>query len=226
MSAWKRDTPHSFALSSESLYASSLLGPPDDIAKCSKLVVSCALGFVRTDLRLGIIVDLMRRLMEFHRVMRAISLSFAVLVSSTALCNAQQRPYELKAADRSAQSLGKEQLLAPEDLVSLLRSSRSKPLILNVGPRMLYAQAHITGAEFIGPGSDAQAIEALKLRVNKLPKTASMVLYCGCCPWEHCPNVAPAYEELRSLGFTNVKVLYIPTNFGVDWVHKGYPTER
>jgi thiosulfate/3-mercaptopyruvate sulfurtransferase len=123
-------------------------------------------------------------------------------------------------------SIPKEQLLTPEDLVKTLQSTGPKPLILNIGPRMLYAQAHIPGAEFIGPGSDAQGIEALKQRVKGLPKTKSIVLYCGCCPWAHCPNVEPAFKELRSLGFTKVKVLFIATNLGVDWVYKGYPTEK
>jgi len=129
-------------------------------------------------------------------------------------------------SDPNAQAIGKAQLLAPEDLVKTLQSNGPKPLILNVGPRMLYSQAHIPGAEFIGPGSEAQGIEALKQRVKSLPKTKYIVLYCGCCPWQHCPNVEPAYKLLRSMGFTRVKVLYIPTNIGVDWVYKGYPTVR
>lgn len=123
-------------------------------------------------------------------------------------------------------ALGKEQLLAPEELVKILQSPGTKPLILNIGPWMLYSQARIPGAEFIGPGMEPQSIQALKKRVNGLPKTTSMVLYCGCCPWIHCPNVEPAYQALRSLGFTKVKVLYIATNLGVDWVYKGYPTTR
>ena len=129
-------------------------------------------------------------------------------------------------SDPNAQAIGKAQLFAPEDLVKTLQSNGPKPLILNVGPRMLYSQAHIPGAEFIGPGSEAQGIEALKQRVKSLPKTKNIVLYCGCCPWQHCPNVEPAYKLLRSMGFTRVKVLYIPTNIGVDWVYKGYPTVR
>jgi thiosulfate/3-mercaptopyruvate sulfurtransferase len=125
-----------------------------------------------------------------------------------------------------AQPLGKDQLITPEELLKTIQSSGPKPLILNVGPSMLYMQAHIPGAEFIGPGSEPQGIQALKQRVKSLPKTTSIVLYCGCCPWAHCPNVEPAYRQLRSMGFTKVKVLYIATNLGVDWVYKGYPTVR
>jgi hypothetical protein len=28
------------------------------------------------------------------------------------------------------------------------------------------------------------------------------------------------------MGFTKVKVLYIPGNFGMDWVEKGYPVAK
>jgi hypothetical protein len=36
----------------------------------------------------------------------------------------------------------------------------------------------------------------------------------------------PAYKTLHSLGFTNVKALYVTNNFGADWVDKGYPTAK
>lgn len=120
----------------------------------------------------------------------------------------------------------KESLITPDDLVKTLQTSFTKPLILSVGPRVLYLQAHITGAELIGPMSEVASSEVLKQRVKNLPKSQEIVIYCGCCPWSHCPNVAPAYKQLRSMGFTKVKVLYIPTNLGVDWVYKGYPTVR
>jgi thiosulfate/3-mercaptopyruvate sulfurtransferase len=132
----------------------------------------------------------------------------------------------LQAQGPNAFSIGSKNLMQPEDLVKILNSKGQKPLILNVGPRMLYAQAHIPGAEYIGAGSDPQGIVALKQRVKGLKKTTSIVLYCGCCPWSHCPNVEPAFQQLQSMGFTNVKVLYIANNLGVDWVYKGYPTVR
>jgi hypothetical protein len=122
---------------------------------------------------------------------------------------------------------GSAQLIAPEDLVRILQSATAaKPLILNVGPRMLYLQAHIPGAEYIGAGSDARGIEQLRARVKALPRDRFIVLYCGCCPWSHCPNVRPAYGELHAMGFTKVKVLYIADNFGTDWVYKGYPSVK
>jgi hypothetical protein len=38
--------------------------------------------------------------------------------------------------------------------------------------------------------------------------------------------VNPAYDLLRGIGFTNVKVLYLPNNFGADWAYKGYPVAK
>jgi thiosulfate/3-mercaptopyruvate sulfurtransferase len=117
-------------------------------------------------------------------------------------------------------------LVQPSDLSKIVQSTGAKPLIFNIGPRMLFEQAHITGAEFIGPASDPRGLEALKTRVKSVAKTQSIVLYCGCCPWSHCPNVEPAFKQLRALGFTNVKVLYVANNIGTDWVYKGYPTVK
>ena len=117
-------------------------------------------------------------------------------------------------------------LIQPADLAQIIQSKSAKPLILNIGPRMLYVQAHITGSELIGPAADPRAIEVLKARVKSVPKRQAIVLYCGCCPWSHCPNVEPAYKTLRELGFTNVKVLFIANNIGTDWVYRGYPTVR
>ena len=120
---------------------------------------------------------------------------------------------------------GSPQLISPEDLVKVLQSPNSvKPLILNVGPWLLYRQAHIPDAEYIGAGSDKHGLEQLRARVKLLPHNKAIVLYCGCCPWSHCPNVRPAFKELSTMGFTNVKVLYIADNIGTDWVDKGYPT--
>jgi thiosulfate/3-mercaptopyruvate sulfurtransferase len=116
--------------------------------------------------------------------------------------------------------------LSPEDLVHTLAGKGAKPLLLQVGSHMLYVQAHIPASEYVGAGNMQEGIQRLRQRVSSLPKNTEIVLYCGCCPWSHCPNVNPAYEALRQLGFTNVKVLYFANNFGADWVDKGYPIAR
>jgi rhodanese-related sulfurtransferase len=116
--------------------------------------------------------------------------------------------------------------LSIEELVHLLAGKGAKPLLFQVGSHMLYVQAHIPNSEYIGAGNTPEGIQRLRQRVSGLPKNADIVLYCGCCPWDHCPNVNPAYETLQRIGFTNVRVLYIANNFGADWVDKGYPVAR
>lgn len=117
--------------------------------------------------------------------------------------------------------------ITPEELAKILRDKTAeKPAIFQVGFRVLFAQAHIPGSQFAGPGANASGIEALMKAVKPLPSGRPIVLYCGCCPWEKCPNMEPAWTALRTAGFTNVKILYIAKNFGTDWVQKGYPVEK
>ena len=117
-------------------------------------------------------------------------------------------------------------LISPEDLTKMLQSGKEKPLMLQVGSHMLFLQAHIPGSEFVGPGANEAGLQQLRKRVESLPRNKFIILYCGCCPWNHCPNVKPADDALHTMGFTNVKVLYIADNFGTNWVDKGYPTAK
>jgi len=117
-------------------------------------------------------------------------------------------------------------LIQPEELAKIVQARGEKPLILQVGSRVLFQQAHISGSEYIGAASTEAGQQSLKKRVEGLPKNTFIVLYCGCCPWGHCPNAEPADRTLRSLGFIQVKTLYIANNFGTDWVQKGYPTAK
>jgi rhodanese-related sulfurtransferase len=99
------------------------------------------------------------------------------------------------------------------------------PAILYVGPNVLYRSKHIPGSVFAGPGNGAQGIELLKSAAAKLPHDREVVVYCGCCPWDRCPNLKPAVETLRGMGFKNVKVVHLPTGFKVDWVDANLPVE-
>ena len=128
-------------------------------------------------------------------------------------------------AAQSDDAIPAAQLITPDALAKLLPSAH-KPLLLAVGPRSLYAQAHIPGSEYMGAGSSEAGQQKLRERVKSLPKNTAIVIYCGCCPWGHCPNMWPAFQELKALGFTNVKALYITNNFGTDWVDKGYPVAK
>lgn len=125
-----------------------------------------------------------------------------------------------------ASAIPADRLIQPDELAKLIQTGKEKPLMIQVGSHVLYGQAHIPGSEYIGPASTDAGIEQLRQRVASLPKNKLIILYCGCCPWTHCPNVKPADDALQSMRFTNVKVLYIANNFGTDWVDKGYPTAR
>jgi len=133
----------------------------------------------------------------------------------------------LNQAHGQATSLPSSHLINPEELVKVLQAAKGeKPLMFQVGSYVLYAQAHIPGSDYVGPVTSELGLQQLRRRVESLPRTKFIVLYCGCCPWSHCPNVKPADDALRTMGFTNVKVLYLADNFGADWVEKGYPVAK
>jgi len=128
----------------------------------------------------------------------------------------------------SATTIPTDRLMQPAELPPLLSSGSSEkpPVVLQVGSRIFYTEAHIRGSIYAGAGSQPSGLALLEKTVASIPKDKFIVLYCGCCPWNRCPNIAPAFDRLRTLGYTNVKVLYIPNNFGDDWVSKGYPTDK
>ncbi len=113
-------------------------------------------------------------------------------------------------------------VVAPEQLAKNLKS----PLLIHVGFPVLYRSTHIPGSVYAGPGSTAQGVDALKKAVAGQPKDRDIVLYCGCCPMEKCPNIRPAFAALHEMGFTKVRVLSLPTNLKTDWIDKGYPTDK
>ncbi|HEX4081065.1 MAG TPA: rhodanese-like domain-containing protein [Rhizomicrobium sp.] len=117
-------------------------------------------------------------------------------------------------------------LIQPGALADALSSGQAKPVIFQVGFAVLYTEAHIPGAQYAGPTSQVDGADNLRKHAQGLSRGQPIVIYCGCCPWFHCPNVGPAFEQLRAMGFTEVKVLYIANNFGDDWVARGYPVER
>jgi hypothetical protein len=94
---------------------------------------------------------------------------------------------------------GSNQLIQAEELARALKGPR-KPVVLYVGPKSIYAQAHIPGAENIGPVARPEGMEKLRARAASLAKDSPVVIYGGCCPWDHRPNVRPAYAELTRPG--------------------------
>ena len=120
-----------------------------------------------------------------------------------------------------------EQTVQPLELVSELRQEKDPHVsVIYVGVRALYNGGHIPGAVFYGPGSTEQGISELKKYAATLSRNSDLVLYCGCCPLEKCPNLRPAFTALRETGFERLRVLILSTSFSVDWVEKGYPVEK
>jgi rhodanese-related sulfurtransferase len=112
-----------------------------------------------------------------------------------------------------------DQLLEPSVLADKIKTGEAKnTLILNIG-----AVEDIKGATHIGAVNDAANLEKLKTAVATLPKNTELVIYCGCCPFVKCPNIRPAFLELKKAGFTNVKLLNLATNLKTNWIAKGYP---
>jgi thiosulfate/3-mercaptopyruvate sulfurtransferase len=113
-------------------------------------------------------------------------------------------------------------LIQPKELAARLEA---KPVVLQVGPNVLYRSHRIPGAIYAGPGSKPEGLALLRNAVAKLAHDREIVIYCGCCPWDRCPNIQPSLDLLQQLGFSHVKALYIADNFKTNWIDAGYPVE-
>lgn len=112
-------------------------------------------------------------------------------------------------------------LMAPAKLAEQMTTPKDAPLVVSIGPAAL-----ITGSIDIGPASEKENLEKLHALLAKQPKDKAIVIYCGCCPFEHCPNVRPAFTLLKELKLTNAKLLNLTHNIRTDWIDKGYPTNQ
>jgi len=118
------------------------------------------------------------------------------------------------------------QTVQPADLLKELADSKSAPTVVFVGFKRLYTSGHIKGAQYHGNAGNEAGIQELKTWAASLPRSTNLVIYCGCCPMDRCPNLRPAFTALHDLGFTKLRVLMLPTDFAVDWADKGYPFDR
>ena len=111
------------------------------------------------------------------------------------------------------------QLKSPEELAKQIEGpAAEKPVIINVGP-----QAVIKGSLDAGAAHEHGNVANLKGLLAKQDKNKEVVLYCGCCPFEKCPNIRPAFTALKEQGFKNPRLLDIPKNIKTNWIDKGYP---
>ncbi|MEO8859844.1 MAG: rhodanese-like domain-containing protein [Ginsengibacter sp.] len=112
-------------------------------------------------------------------------------------------------------------LTAPSDLAATLKSNKNVPIMFSIGPGAI-----IPNSIDIGMVKYEKNMDKFREQISKLPKTANILIYCGCCPYEHCPDVRPAIALLKNMKFTNYHLLDLPQNIKTDWIAKGYPTKE
>jgi rhodanese-related sulfurtransferase len=117
-------------------------------------------------------------------------------------------------------------VIEPAQLAARLPLKAEGPLVIHTGFAVLYRANHIPGSVYAGPGSQEAGINDLKKAVEGQPKDREIILYCGCCPFDRCPNLRPAFATLREMGFTNIHTVHIAENLRTDWTEKGYPVEQ
>lgn len=109
------------------------------------------------------------------------------------------------------------QLMAPADLAVRIHKG-DPPLIICVGPGGL-----IRGSVETGAAHEQANLDKLKALLAKEDPNREVVIYCGCCPFAHCPNIRPAFNLLTSMHFTHAYLLDLSHNIRVDWIEHGYP---
>jgi len=112
----------------------------------------------------------------------------------------------------------KDELIQPSALAKTIESNKDLPLIYSVGPGVV-----IPHSIDIGMVKDSQNLQKFKNSISKLSRETNIVIYCGCCPFDHCPDVRPAVALLKEMKFTNFHLLNLPDNIKTDWISKGYP---
>lgn len=156
--------------------------------------------------------------------------SFLILISFLVFClflpacnKAQNKPSESENVQVSKSDPWTESdIIMPATLKNELKSD-NKPMLIQMGFKMLYDQSHIPGSVYAGPAFRNDGIEALRSALKDVDRNKEVVLYCGCCKWIDCPNIHPGYKAVKDMGFKNAKLLYLKNTFMIDWVNKGYP---
>jgi thiosulfate/3-mercaptopyruvate sulfurtransferase len=160
---------------------------------------------------------------RFQTLLLASALAVLFAAAATLVSVPQIRGDEKKSIDPWASS----QLLQPAAFAhELVDKYSSVPTVIYVGFRSLYAGGHIPWASFHGTASTEEGLADLKKWADTLPRTTELVIYCGCCPFEKCPNIRPAFRALEKMGFKKMRVLMLPTSFAADWADKGYPMQK
>lgn len=154
------------------------------------------------------------------------AIGLAAVVATALLCLSAAWAGAATQSVTSAEPWTAANTVRPAALVHELASGTDKPVVVCTAPAFLYRNGHVPGASLHGPASAKEGLSDLTKWAQGLSRSTNLVVYCGCCPLDHCPNLQPAFEALRDMGFTHLRVLILPNNFGTDWVDKGYPVEK
>jgi thiosulfate/3-mercaptopyruvate sulfurtransferase len=92
-----------------------------------------------------------------------------------------------------------EAILQPAELAQMLNTS-PKPLVLQTGSHVLFAEAHIAGAEYAGPAGKSEGIEALRARVAGLSKDSLISSIAGAAPGSVARISGRLTQSCRSSG--------------------------
>ena len=114
-----------------------------------------------------------------------IIISFVLIFCLTLpACNkAQNKPSESGDVQISKSDPWNESdLIMPATLNNELKTSE-KPMLIQIGFRMLYDQSHIPGSTFAGPAFRNDGIQALRNTLQNVDRNKEIILYCGCCKW-------------------------------------------
>jgi thiosulfate/3-mercaptopyruvate sulfurtransferase len=163
---------------------------------------------------------------KFHRRAALLALGISAAIPFAPVLRSNQSAAANQ--EKSVEPWTSAQVLHADDLAPQLAGAKdaNSPIIVYVGFRTLFEGGHIPEASFHGTASTEKGLSELKKWAATLPRSSNLVIYCGCCPFDRCPNIRPAYSALRDMGFTHVRVLVLPTSFAADWVEKGYPMQK
>lgn len=150
---------------------------------------------------------------KVSRIPKTILISFAIILSLSFFGFVIQQQTDPWTPD---------QLLEPADLASTLNNSESpQPFIISIGPG-----AVIKNSQEVGPTGEKPNLMKLQSQLDTLSRDASIVIYCGCCPFNKCPNIRPAFSLMNTMGFKNHKLLNLTRNVKADWIDRGYPVRE
>lgn len=156
------------------------------------------------------------------------AIGFAAVIATALLCMSAACAGAATQSATSGEPWTAANTVRPADLVRELASSTGTdtPVVVCTAPAFLYRNGHVPGAVLHGPASTAQGLGDLTTWAEGLSRSTNLVVYCGCCPLDQCPNLRPAFDALRAMGFARLRALILPNNFGTDWAEQGHPVER